>query len=163
MEIWTKAFENDSYEVSNLGRVKSFNKQKKKKDFQFQILKPVLNKRGYHMINIGGKLQKLCRLILKSFTSDSNLQVNHKNGIKTDDRLENLEWCTASENILHAYRTNLMNRGSRHHKSKLSEKQVKEIFQDKRSERIIAKDYGVSQINVNRIKRKIIWAHIWGS
>lgn len=163
MEIWTKAFENDFYEVSNLGRVKSFNKNRKKKDFKFQILKPILNRGGYHMVSVGGKLQKLCRLILKSFTQDSALQVNHKNGIKTDDRLENLEWCTASENILHAYKTGLKKKGSLHHKSKLSEKQVKEIFFDKRSERAIAKEYGVSQINVNRIKRKIIWSHIWGS
>lgn len=163
MEIWIKAFKSDLYEVSNLGRVKSLNKNKKNKNFKFQILKPILNNRGYNMITIDGKMQKLCRLILKSFTEDSSLQVNHKNGIKTDDRLENLEWCTASENIIHAYKNNLIKKGSLHHKSKLSEKKAKQIFFDERSERDIAKDYGISQATVNRIKRKITWAHIWGS
>jgi hypothetical protein len=52
------------------------------------------------------KNARVCRVVLKSFTKveGNSLQVNHKNLDNLDDRLENLEWCTRSENQLHSYK-----------------------------------------------------------
>ena len=75
-----------------------------------KILKEQLDKDVYPYIRLvkSGKYYKkmVHRLIAETFISKSeeNLQVNHKNGVKTDNRVENLEWCTCKENILHGYK-----------------------------------------------------------
>lgn len=71
-------------------------------------------------------------LILEAHTGHrpSGMEVNHKNGIKTDNRLSNLEWCTKKENTRHAHRTGLCEnraRGIRIHFGKLTDQDVLEI------------------------------------
>lgn|SRR5574344_2142255 len=101
------------YQISNLGRLKSLdrivkNKCNSTRIQKGKIMKPILNKRNgyvyYGLSKNGMKLYRAHVLILNTFIAKprDNMQVNHVNGIKTDNRLENLEWCTPSENIIHS-------------------------------------------------------------
>lgn len=77
------------------------------------------------------KFYPLHRLVAEHFIPNPlNLpQVNHKNGDRYDNRVENLEWCTAQDNILHAYRTKLKtNAGEKNPIAKLTEEDVKKIW-----------------------------------
>ena len=60
---------------------------------------------------------------------DNLPEVNHNDGIKTNNHISNLYWCTSSQNKQHAYDTGLRKIGEEHHKSKLTEEQVKWIRQ----------------------------------
>lgn len=108
MEIWKpiKNFEN-LYEISNLGKVKSLRGNK--------LLKPIYNKRnGYRYVRLYNKSENfyyIHQLVAETFCekpiTNFRLTVNHKNGKKLDNRANNLEWCTFSENLQHAYNNNL--------------------------------------------------------
>ena len=110
-EIWKDIpnYEN-SYQVSNLGRVKSLgNKSNHKKEI---ILKQS-NIMKYQCVSLRKnnktKMFKVHRLVAKTFIPNlSNYpQVNHKDGNKLNNKVQNLEWCTASENIKHAFKIGL--------------------------------------------------------
>jgi DNA-binding CsgD family transcriptional regulator len=130
-------------------------------------IKPWLNKNGYLMIDLvkNKKVTKfLChRLIAECFIENKNNkpQVNHINGIKTDNRVENLEWCTVSENRLHAFKTNLQNaKGEKNSSCKLNNKIVLLIFEDKRNYKEISQQYNISIPTISNIKNKHTWKHL---
>jgi hypothetical protein len=76
-------------------------------------LKPSLSSNGYYRVSLCNKNKiktyKIHRLVAEAFINNSQNKknVNHINGIKTDNRVENLEWSTSSENNLHAYKIGL--------------------------------------------------------
>lgn len=128
MEEWKNIPKYDGYQVSTFGRVKS--KQRhifNGKAFfisKEKILKPNTIKKGYLQVDLKvnkkRNLMQVHRLVAITFIENpKNLpQVNHINGIKSDNRVENLEWCDNSMNQLHAYKIGLNKRSDKAGKQK---------------------------------------------
>ncbi|MCI8618344.1 MAG: hypothetical protein HFJ60_08980 [Clostridia bacterium] len=107
-EIWKdiEGYER-GYQVSNLGRVRSFKYKNEK------ILKFNYDKQGYLLVHLclNGvrRCKKVHRLVAQAFIENKNNKtyVNHKDGNKQNNNSNNLEWVTPSENNIHAFRTRL--------------------------------------------------------
>jgi hypothetical protein len=113
-EIWKDIPEYEGlYQISNLGNVKSqhFNRMSGQKPGQLLKIRLTYNGYLYIQLRMGdtSKTHFVHRLIAESFISnpDNKPVINHINGIKNDNRIENLEWCTQSENVRHAIDTGL--------------------------------------------------------
>ena len=107
MEIWKDVvgFER-AYQVSNLGRVKS---KIRKGVIEEKLLKPYKNNMGYECVDLwvnNHKKKLVHRLVAEAFIDnpDHKKVVNHKDGNPLNNTVDNLEWCTHSENMLHSFR-----------------------------------------------------------
>lgn len=107
METFKKIDEFNNYSISNLGNVRN--------DKTGRILKAYIKPSGYMQVQLGRRTipQYIHRLVAKAFIPnlENKPQVNHINGNKQDNRVENLEWVTASENDLaYGYTSRIENR-----------------------------------------------------
>lgn len=88
------------------------------------------------------------------------LQINHINGVKWDNRIDNLEVVTPSENLKHAYDTGLTSAvGEKNGRSKLTAEDVRLIRQSTSSLRTIAREFGVALRTVRNIRDGVSWRH----
>jgi len=122
------------YKISNKGNVKSLCRISRHGRFiKEKILKPAKDKDGYILVTLckngRQKTSKVHRLVCCAFVNniDNKPCVNHKNGIKNDNTVDNLEWVTIKENTQHSYDNNLQGKGCEHGRSTLTIEDVKSI------------------------------------
>lgn len=159
------------YSASSLGRIKrDAGSPRCKAD---RLITPALSKYGYFLVSpvrVGYKQRPVAvhRIILETFVGPpptDKHQGNHLNGIKTDNRVANLEWATRSENIAHAYANGLHGRyiGSAASAAKLSEADVVDILARvaaREYRRDIAARFGVSTKAIDEIVGGHHWTHV---
>lgn len=160
---WIKKFKN-VYEISNIGQVRSFNKNTNGK-----IMKQNRNTKGYLFVELRKNkkrfIKKVHRLVMETFIGKSKLQVNHKDGNKHNNNLKNLEYVTCKQNIIHAWKIGLYKRkvGEDAYAHKLTNKKVKQIkklLKDKISYSKIAKIFRVDPRTISFINEGKTWSHI---
>lgn len=162
LELW-KAVDGYEglYEVSNLGRVKGLLRGK--------ILSPKINcKTGYLEVNLYSrgkpKTYSVHRLVAIAFIpcGDVALEINHIDENKSNNRVNNLEWCTRYYNTNYGKRNDKLCEHMRKTRSKVSTKDVEKIklLRDNKSVREIAHMFGISDSQVYRILKGVNWRDI---
>lgn len=174
-EIWKNIKDFPSYQISNMGNVKRI--VSGQGAVAGRILKPEILHDGYHRITLSDNGKKdrkrINRLVLEIFNPVNdmdNLESNHKDGNKNNNKLDNLEWMTNSENRKHAYENNLINNfGENNGATNLTDNKVKIIKQILKSpiikqlkitQKEIAEIFGISETIISRIKLGKTWAYI---
>jgi hypothetical protein len=162
------------YEVSNLGRVKSLSREytnsKGERRKVKESIRTLVLMNGYLKITIYKGIKpkdfRVHRLVAEAFKRNlkNKPYVNHKNGIKTDNRAINLEWCTAKENSAHAHKYGLAkNVGENHNKALLTISQVIEICELLDGEvpvSKIASKFKVNNYVIHGVRLGKTWNHL---
>lgn len=178
-EIW-KPVENyeDSYEISNQGRVKSLTRIIKSKGTSFIRRGKILNVYGsgrgnYYKVKLyngDATFENIMvhRLVAQTFipNPENYPQVNHIDCHTLNNYVENLEWCNNSMNIQHAYDNNLINfrKGVTHYKAKLTEEDVIDIRKLHEtlpfSYEYVMEKYNISKSVICAVIKRRSWKHI---
>ncbi len=157
-EIW-KDYDH-MYEVSNTGFVRN-------KQTGLILACPIDKHHGYRYFTCHGKTKKVHRLVAELFIPNPNNlpQVNHKDGNKTNNNNDNLEWCTNQENQIHARDHGLTSTGQKCSFSKLTQEQVDFIKDNFMKENPpyntvqLAEMFVVDRTTISRIKNNNRWCY----
>lgn len=170
-EIWKdiKGFKG-FYQISNLGNARSLDRMASnhtgRRLFKSRPLRQIKMRHGYPGFCLSKRQKQrafsIHRLLGIHFipNPENKPEINHINGIKTDYRLENLEWATRLENMRHAFKTGLCNFSGENSKSaKLTVNQAEEIrsLKGKHTQRVLAKIYGVNHSTIGAVQRNQTW------
>ncbi len=167
MEIWKNINGYDDYQVSSMGRFKSLKYGKER------ILKPTKDGSGYLKVGLSkdGKVKEHLahRIVAEAFLNNPyNLsEVNHKNEDKSDNRVENLEWCDHKYNM--NYGTGRQRFSMKHKNGKTSKKVFQytlagEFVAEYPSVHEVERQLGYSQGNISECcndKRKTAYSYVW--
>ena len=165
MEIWKDVIGYEGlYEVSNFGRVKSLLLKNER------ILRPRINGNGYLRValrkNDIAKDFFIHRLVAFSFLENMEEKefINHIDGNKKNNTVENLEWCNRSENIQHAIKNGLMDNifGEKNKNSKITKEQALKIKYGHHgiSNTELASIYKINQSKISEIRSGKRWKYI---
>lgn len=178
-EVWKQIPDYSSYEVSSLGRVRSLDRIeyvgslqrtgghfRKRKGKEIQTSSKEGAYKQIFLYKDGTAFPILVhRLVMSVFDPiDHFMEVNHKNGLKHDNRLDNLEWCSSGDNALHSTRVLKKNRGESVASSQLKEEDVLEIVSllKTKSVKEVAEGYSVGEHAIWRIKWGDNWSWLTG-
>lgn len=158
------------YYISNMGRVKSY--RNKNVYPEGRILKNVLTASGYHRVGIliqgRNKKELVHSLVAREFIGPrpKGYDINHKNFITVDNKVENLEYCTHAENIRYSfkYNKNMPQIGEKNWMTKLTTNDVIKIHKmyyiEKNTQAKIMKKYNLSSSSISRILNGKRWKHL---
>ena len=168
MEVWAPVEGFPNTEVSNLGRLRSLFRG------QCKIRSQINHECGYLTVGLQcGEFKQRKRvhiLVAEAFIGPNpgGLDVNHKDGVKTNNRWDNLEYMTRSENCKHGFRLGLSytpfrERGEKHCRAVLKDSDVRAMraeYANGVSRRDLATKYGISYYTVWDITKMRTWTHI---
>lgn len=177
-EIWKRIDGFDHYKISNFGHVKrciqnnrngSSFKKPAYSGINGKMLKPT-TWAGYFRVNLSNNLKpfahSIANLVAKNFIGHKSkgLTINHKDGNKLNNHVNNLEYIAMKDNIRHAYKNGLMCIGEDRPTAKLTNKKVlkiRKMYATKIFTNIeIAKKFNISISNIFRIVHRQMWKHI---
>lgn len=170
-EVWLPIVGYEAwYEVSSLGRIRRIKAGYGATKERGRVLKPTKNERGYLQINLNKQGKRVTRklhfLVASAFLGErpNGYEINHKDANKENNHLDNLEYCTHTENMRHAFQRNLRKhaRGEQNGMSKLTKQQVREIRELAKTmmQKDIAQIYGVVPSVIQSIVSNRTWKHL---
>lgn len=170
METWKSCvgYEN-FYEVSDMGRVRSLQRPVRTPlgitTRGGVVLKKMIANTGYEVVNLtmganSRKQEHVHRLVLTAFVGPcpAGLETCHDDGVRSNNVLTNLRWDTRKANHQDKRRHGTYQEGPKANNIKLTSEQVKEVFMSEKSQRQIAKEFGIGKTTVARIKRQKSWS-----